>query len=144
MEVRWREYLQITCMYVAINCQLNGICSSYRAERLIHRSAEIDPEYYHEYLRSRRCDRPNTPQRIQQGLPGRTMRGSSGNIIAALTSFFIPGLGQLVQGRALVAIGYFAIMALLLLVVFASFGLLTPLVLVVMIVSCVDAVRWNG
>jgi len=26
-------------------------------------------------------------------------RGSTGNVIAALCSFFIPGLGQLLQGR---------------------------------------------
>jgi len=26
-------------------------------------------------------------------------KGSSGNVIAALASFFIPGLGQLIQGR---------------------------------------------
>jgi len=26
-------------------------------------------------------------------------RGSTGNVIAALASFFIPGLGQLLQGR---------------------------------------------
>ena len=26
-------------------------------------------------------------------------QGSTGNVIAALASFFIPGLGQLIQGR---------------------------------------------
>ncbi len=30
--------------------------------------------------------------------------GSTGNVIAALASFFIPGLGQLIQGRILKAI----------------------------------------
>jgi len=30
-------------------------------------------------------------------------RGSAGNIIAALSSFFVPGLGQLLQGRWLLA-----------------------------------------
>ena len=30
-------------------------------------------------------------------------QGSTGNIIAALCSFFIPGLGQLLQGRVLKA-----------------------------------------
>jgi TM2 domain-containing membrane protein YozV len=30
---------------------------------------------------------------------GRIGQGSAGNVIAALCSFFIPGLGQLVQGR---------------------------------------------
>ena len=29
--------------------------------------------------------------------------GSDGNVIAALCSFFIPGLGQLLQGRVLMA-----------------------------------------
>ncbi|HKL16258.1 MAG TPA: hypothetical protein VJ915_11515 [Balneolaceae bacterium] len=31
-------------------------------------------------------------------------QGSGGNVIAALCSFFIPGLGQLLQGRLLIAI----------------------------------------
>ncbi|QZA76512.1 hypothetical protein K4H28_09155 [Deefgea tanakiae] len=30
-------------------------------------------------------------------------QGSGGNVIAALASFFIPGLGQLLQGRVLKA-----------------------------------------
>lgn len=30
-------------------------------------------------------------------------QGSTGNVIAALSSFFIPGLGQLIQGRLLLA-----------------------------------------
>lgn len=34
-------------------------------------------------------------------------RGSVGNIIAGLASFFIPGLGQLVQGRILSALFFF-------------------------------------
>ena len=33
--------------------------------------------------------------------------GSAGNVIAALCSFFVPGLGQLVQGRVLSAIFWF-------------------------------------
>ncbi len=36
-------------------------------------------------------------------------QGSGGNVIAALCSFFIPGLGQLVQGRLLAAILFFAL-----------------------------------
>ena len=31
-------------------------------------------------------------------------QGSAGNVIAALASFFIPGLGQLLQGRLIMAI----------------------------------------
>ena len=34
-------------------------------------------------------------------------QGSGGNVIAALCSFFIPGLGQLLQGRLLMAIVMF-------------------------------------
>ena len=42
-----------------------------------------------------------------------TGQGSSGNVIAALCSFFIPGLGQLLQGRLLMAIVQFVLAALL-------------------------------
>ena len=34
-------------------------------------------------------------------------QGSGGNVLAAICSFFIPGLGQLVQGRILPAILFF-------------------------------------
>lgn len=34
-------------------------------------------------------------------------QGSGGNVIAAICSFFIPGLGQLVQGRILAALLFF-------------------------------------
>ncbi len=40
-------------------------------------------------------------------------RGSSGNVIAALASFFIPGLGQLLQGRFLLALFMFIMTCLL-------------------------------
>ena len=40
-------------------------------------------------------------------------QGSSGNVIAAVCSFFIPGLGQLVQGRLLKAIVMFVLAAVL-------------------------------
>lgn len=51
--------------------------------------------------------------RIQH--PGPAGRGSTGNVLAALASFFVPGLGQLVQGRLFsaaflflgVSVGYF-------------------------------------
>lgn len=36
-----------------------------------------------------------------------TGQGSAGNVIAALCSLFIPGLGQLVQGRLLSALFWF-------------------------------------
>lgn len=63
-----------------------------------------------------------------------TNRGSAGNVIAALCSFFIPGLGQLLQGSWLKA----AVMFLL-----ASFFWLTiilfPLALLVHLWSILDA-----
>ena len=40
-------------------------------------------------------------------------QGSTGNVIAAVCSFFIPGLGQLVQGRVLKALVMFVLAALL-------------------------------
>ena len=43
-------------------------------------------------------------------------QGSTGNVLAALCSFFIPGLGQLLQGRLLVAIFMFGLASLLWLV----------------------------
>ena len=36
-------------------------------------------------------------------------QGSTGNVIAALCSLFIPGMGQLIQGRLLSAIIWFAL-----------------------------------
>ena len=40
-------------------------------------------------------------------------QGSTGNVIAALASFFIPGLGQLIQGRLIMAIIQFVLAAAL-------------------------------
>lgn len=66
-----------------------------------------------------------------------TGQGSAGNVIAAICSFFIPGLGQLVQGRILAAILMFVLAG----VVWAiSFGLLGW---VMHLVACIDAARWK-
>jgi hypothetical protein len=40
-------------------------------------------------------------------------QGSTANVIAAIASFFIPGLGQLVQGRLLAAAVQFVLAAVL-------------------------------
>jgi TM2 domain-containing membrane protein YozV len=40
-------------------------------------------------------------------------QGSTGNVIAALASFFIPGLGQLIQGRLMRAVVMFVLAAIL-------------------------------
>ena len=39
--------------------------------------------------------------------------GSAGNVIAALASFFVPGLGQLLQGKPLRALVMFVLAAVL-------------------------------
>ncbi len=39
--------------------------------------------------------------------------GSGGNVLAAVCSFFIPGLGQLVQGRILMALIQFVLAGVL-------------------------------
>ena len=40
-------------------------------------------------------------------------QGSTGNVIAALASFFVPGLGQLLQGRLLMAIVHYVLAGVL-------------------------------
>jgi TM2 domain-containing membrane protein YozV len=52
-------------------------------------------------------------------------QGSGGNVIAALCNVFIPGLGQLVQGRILAAIVFFVICA----VGYALFWLVIPAII---------------
>jgi len=62
-------------------------------------------------------------------------QGSTGNVIAALASFVIPGLGQLLQGRVLAALFHFLITGLLWLIWLGWLG---------HIFSCVDAARWKA
>jgi TM2 domain-containing membrane protein YozV len=67
-------------------------------------------------------------------------QGSTGNVIAAICSFFIPGLGQLVQGRILSAIFWFLFAC-------AAFGITWLITLsllpfgwfVVSVLSCISA-----
>jgi len=42
-----------------------------------------------------------------------TGQGSGGNVLAALCSFFVPGLGQLLQGRLLIAVVQFVLAGVL-------------------------------
>ena len=66
-----------------------------------------------------------------------TGRGTSGNVIAALCSFFFPGLGQLIQGRILAALIFFVGAGV---VWFVSFGTLGW---IIHIWACVDAAIWK-
>jgi TM2 domain-containing membrane protein YozV len=64
-----------------------------------------------------------------------TSQGSAGNVIAAVCSFFIPGLGQLVQGRILAALIHFVLAGLLWIILMGW---------LVHLWSIVDAARWKG
>jgi TM2 domain-containing membrane protein YozV len=64
-----------------------------------------------------------------------TGQGSTGNVIAALASFFIPGLGQLLQGRLLMAIIQF-VMAVVLWIFWLGW--------IIHIWSIIDAARFKG
>lgn len=64
-----------------------------------------------------------------------TGQGSAGNVIAALASFFIPGLGQLIQGRLLAALIQF-VLASLLWIIWMGW--------IVHLWSIIDAARWKG
>ncbi|WP_374603491.1 hypothetical protein [Arenimonas sp.] len=71
-------------------------------------------------------------------------QGSAGNVIAAICSFFVPGLGQLVQGRILSAITWF----LLACVAFVVTWLLTLSLLpfgwfVISVFSCIHAAVYS-
>ncbi|MFM7180067.1 MAG: hypothetical protein ACKO2G_01170 [Verrucomicrobiales bacterium] len=65
-------------------------------------------------------------------------RGSAGNVLAAICSFFIPGLGQLTQGRALKALWHFLVAAALWAISLGTAGWLMHLW------SCWEAARWKG
>ena len=65
-------------------------------------------------------------------------RGSAGNVLAAICSFFIPGLGQLTQGRGLKAFWHFSLAVVLWIITFTFFG--WPMHLW----SCWEAARWKG
>jgi hypothetical protein len=67
-------------------------------------------------------------------------QGSSGNVIAALISFFIPGLGQLVQGRLLAALIIFIVAGIFWALGILTFGLSIP---VGHIIAALDAALWR-
>ena len=61
-------------------------------------------------------------------------QGSGGNVLAALCSFFIPGLGQLLQGRLLIAIVQFLLAAALWFILLGW---------IIHVWSIIDAARYN-
>ena len=66
-----------------------------------------------------------------------TGQGSAGNVIAAICSFFIPGLGQLVRRRILAALLMFVLSGVLWFVSLGTLGWIMHLV------ACIEAARWR-
>lgn len=71
-------------------------------------------------------------------------QGSAGNVIAAICSLVVPGLGQLVQGRVLAALLWFLAAC----IAFAITWLLTLSLLpfgwfLVAVFSCISAATWR-
>ncbi len=64
-------------------------------------------------------------------------RGSAGNVIAALASFFIAGLGQLIQGRILAAILFVIVAGVVWVVSLGTLGW------IIHIWACIDAAVWK-
>ncbi|MDH3296984.1 MAG: hypothetical protein OEM23_05850 [Gemmatimonadota bacterium] len=64
-------------------------------------------------------------------------QGSAGNVIAALASFFIPGLGQLLQGRLFAAAFMFILASIVWVVTFGTLGWIIHLW------SVIDAAVWR-
>jgi TM2 domain-containing membrane protein YozV len=62
-------------------------------------------------------------------------QGSTGNVIAALASFFIPGLGQLIQGRLVRAIVFFVAAGLLWIILMGW---------IIHLWAILDAALWKG
>lgn len=61
-------------------------------------------------------------------------QGSGGNVLAALASLFIPGLGQLLQGRLLMAIVHFVLAVVLWFVLMGW---------IIHLWSIIDAAKWT-
>jgi TM2 domain-containing membrane protein YozV len=70
-----------------------------------------------------------------------TGQGSAGNVISALASVFVPGLGQLLQGRLLAAVLFFICIA----AGYALWFLLIPAIIGVLLhLWCIlDAAVWK-
>lgn len=78
---------------------------------------------------------PAGAQLFPRPYPAMAGAGSTGNVIAALCSFFVPGLGQLLQGRLLMALIQFVLAGILWFVFFLG--------ALVHIWSTVDAAVWK-
>lgn len=73
-------------------------------------------------------------------------RGSGGNVVSALASFVLPGLGQLAQGRAVPALFFFLAMACSMAIVGSLFEFYAAWIAagVIAILSAIEAAMWDG
>ncbi len=90
--------------------------------------------YCGEWVETRRAAEPGE---LAAPVPAASRRGSAGNVLAAVFSFLIPGLGQLTQGRPLAALLWFVAAGVVWLV---TLGLLGG---VVHILSALEAAMWS-
>ncbi len=67
-------------------------------------------------------------------------QGSTANVVAAIASAFIPGLGQLAQGRIGPAIFFFVVDVLVWILTFAC---LPGVAIIMHIWACLDAAWWE-
>jgi TM2 domain-containing membrane protein YozV len=65
-------------------------------------------------------------------------QGSAGNVIAALASLFVPGLGQLLQGRILASLFFFITAAVVWLISLGTLGWIIHLW------STINAAMWKA
>jgi TM2 domain-containing membrane protein YozV len=71
-------------------------------------------------------------------LESKTGRGSGGNVLAALASLIVPGLGQLAQGRIISALLQLLVSGILWVLSFGLLGWLGH------ILAALDAAFWRG
>jgi hypothetical protein len=102
------------------------------------------PRIWREFLKRRRTNSAGLVSRFKVG--GRAIAAVASffvsglgqllqsRILAAVASFFVPGLGQFLQGRILAALMYFVLSGLLWLIWLGW---------IAHILACVDAARWN-
>jgi hypothetical protein len=73
-----------------------------------------------------------------------SQQGSLGNVVAAVCCFFIPGLGQLVQGRIIVAALFFVVTSLMYASAIFTLGLSWVLALPLHLWCIINAARYRG
>lgn len=71
-------------------------------------------------------------------------QGSAGNVIAAICSFFIFGLGQLVQGRILAALMFFIFVSLAYAIASVTLGIFLIVAVPLHIWCIVNAALYKG